>query len=736
MLMLQRLRAASLSFALGVVAACTQSGPVAPPGPAATTPPRGQLDAQRLAGAEAEPGQWFTSGRDGAGTYYSPLTLIDRSNVARLGFAWDYALGTKRGLEATPVVIDGVMYVVGNWGRTYALDARTGRELWTHVPDVDGQWGRHACCDAVNRGLSVWRGKVYVAALDGYLYALDAGTGRELWKMDTLLGRAQQVPYTTSGTPLIAGDVVVIGNAGADFGVRGYVTAYDLETGAQKWRFFTVPRDPALGPQDQPHLVEAARTWDPRGDWSRGGGGTAWDGLAYDPQLKLVYIGTGNASPYSRRQRSPAGGDNLYLASIVAVHAGDGTLAWHYQQVPGESWDYTATMKMIFADLDIDGHVRKVLMQAPKNGFFYVLDRATGELLSAKNFTYVNWTRGIDPKTGRPIPNPKADYAASPKLIFPGQAGAHNWQPMSFSPQTGLVYIPVIDAPMVYIETAQRPAGLIEGMFTVPGIPPEGYDPAAMKSLFGKLPALDALARESGGPARSLGELRAWDPVQQKVVWSQPGFSVWDGGVMSTAGRLVFRGDAAGVLSVYDADSGKVLHRIDVGTSMMAAPMTYSIDGEQYVAVLAGFGGGGGFGFPPDSAAYRYGNAGRVVVFKLGGGPVPRPAPWVDTPIPAPPAMQASAATLQHGEVLYNRYCARCHLFGRGLLPDLRRMTADTHERFQDIVLKGAYVPLGMARWDDVLGPTDADAIHAYVIAQARAAAAPVAAAAPPQTAP
>jgi quinohemoprotein ethanol dehydrogenase len=712
----------AVALAALLLAACGRnSAPPPPAAPATGSTPAARLDAGRLSRDASEPEQWFTSGRDGAGTYYSPLKHISADNVARLGYAWQFVLDTSRGLEATPIVIDGVMYAVGNWGRVYALDARSGRELWRRVPPVDGQWARHACCDVVNRGLAVWQGRVYVGTIDGWLEALDAATGAVVWRVDTLLGRDRRLPYTVSGAPLIAGDVVVIGNGGADFGVRGYVSAYDLSSGALKWRFFTVPRDPALGPQDQPHLDKAARSWDPHGAWQYGGGGTVWDGMAYDPELKLVYLGTGNASPYDARIRSPRGGDNLYLASIVAVHAESGALAWYYQQVPAERWDYTATMKMILADLQIGGRTRRVLMQAPKNGFFYVLDRATGELLSAKNFTFVNWTKGIDPKSGRPIPNPAADYAGTAKLVFPSQAGAHNWQPMSYDAATGLVYIPVIDMPMVYIDTRRRPAGLVEGAFTVPGIPPEGYDPAGMRSLFGPLPALSELARQAGAPAQSRGELRAWDPVRQRVVWSQPGVSFWDGGVMSTGGGLVFRGDAAGFLNVYAAADGRLLRRVEVGTSIMAAPMTYSVAGEQYVAVMAGYGGGGGFAFPPDSAAFKYGNQGRIIALRLGGGAVPLPPPVRESPLPQPPEPEPDAAAVARGEVLYNRYCGRCHLFGRGLLPDLRRMSPATHAIFPDIVLRGAYVSKGMARWDDVLTLADAAAIHDYIVSQARA---------------
>lgn len=686
-----------------------------------------RLDATRLKGAATEPQQWFTSGRDGQGTYYSPLTRINEQTVTRLGFAWEFQLGTNRGLEGTPVVIDGVMFAPGNWGRVYALDAATGKELWTFTPVVDGQAARYACCDVVNRGLAVWKGRVYVGAIDGWLYALDARSGKILWKSDTIIGRDRHTPYSVTGAPYIAGDVVVVGNGGADFGVRGFITAHDLETGDVKWRFFTVPRDPSLGPQEQEHLTKALSTWDPKSDWARGGGGTVWDGMAYDPDLDLLYIGTGNGSPYRLHERSPSGGDNLYLASIIAIHVGDGTMAWHYQQVPGESWDYTATSKMVLADLTIDGAKRKVLMQAPKNGYFYVLDRKTGELLSAKNFAFVNWTKGIDPVSGRPIPSPAADYSDSPKLIFPSQAGAHNWQPMSYHPGTGLVYIPVIDAPMVYIDTSKRPAGLIEGMFTVPGVPAEMYDPQAMKPLFGQLPSIESLTAGVSAPPRSRGELRAWDPLRQRVAWAQPGFSMWDGGVMSTAGNLVFQGDAAGVLRVLAADTGRLLKSVDVGTAMMAAPMTYGVGDEQYVAVMAGFGGGGGFWFPPDGAAYKFGNAGRIVAFKLDGGAVPKPQPVQEAPFPPPPPRSGDAETVARGAVLYNRYCSRCHVFGRGLLPDLRRMAPATHALFYEIVLRGAYVPKGMARWDDVLSEADARAIHDYIVDQAWSAQAPLA---------
>jgi quinohemoprotein ethanol dehydrogenase len=561
------------------------------------------------------------------------------------------------------------------------------------------------------------------------LHALDAATGHLVWKADTLTGRgSSDFHYFSTGAPVIAGDLVVIGNGGADFkGARGSVSAYDAATGTFRWRFFTVPRDPKLGPQDQSHLDRAIGTWNEHYDWSTGGGGSVWDGLSYDPELDLIYFGTANPSPYAISRDAPSG-DELYAASILAVHGRSGQLAWHYQEVPGDGWDFDATQKMVLADRDIGGRRYPVLMQAAKNGYFYVFDRGNGNLLSAHPFTFVNWTRGLDAKTHRPIRNPAADYGRRPALVFPAMTGAHSWQPMSFSMATGLAYIPVIEAPMVYINTTRRPAGLMEGNFNVAGILAQDYDPQGLASLFGVLPPLKELSRNTPlqGPAR--GVLRAFEPISGRVVWEQAGGSIWDGGVLSTAGNLVIRGDAAGRLTVYAADSGKVLQQIDVGTSIMAAPMTYLVSGEQYVAVMAGYGGGTlAMPFPKDSAAQRFGNAGRIVAFKLGGAQVTKPDPMAAS-FPPPAPREGSAAQIATGEVLYNRFCARCHVFGNGVLPDLRHLSAATHRIFYEIVLGGVYGGKGMARWDDVLSRADAEAIHAYLIDQAWGEAAPAAA--------
>jgi len=711
------MRAPVLVMALLTLVGCGRTQP-----PTDTKPPHslGRVDAARLARADFEPGQWFTTGRDAGGTYFSPLSQISEQSVDKLGFAWQYALGTSRGLEASPVVVDGVMFAAGNYGRVYALNAATGVELWTFVPTVDMQWARFACCDVVNRGLAVWKGRVYVAALDGYLYCLDATTGRPIWKADTLIGREQHIPYTVTGAPVVTRDAVAIGNGGADYpGVRGYVTAYDLDSGKFKWRFFTVPRNPALGAQDQPHLVRAVKTWDPRHQWEAGGGGNVWDGLSYDAKNDLLFMGTANVSPYNTRQDGRKGGDELYGCSVIAVHASNGDMAWYYQEVPDDRWDFDSTQKFILTTLAIGGVTRDVLLHAPKNGFFYVFDRATGEVLAAHNFTFVNWTKGLDSVTHRPVPNAAADYYKNPTLVWPSAFGAHSWHPMSFNPGTGLVYIPVLEMPNVMIELSERPAKAVDGWFTVQGLVPGDYDPAQSVRLYGPLPGLASLERQSPGPMKAQSVLKAWDPAMGKVVWQVSGATTWDGGVMSTAGNLVFRGDARGLLNIYAANSGKLLKSIDVGTGIMAAPVTYSANGEQYVAFMAGYGGGAGFLYAPGTAAYKYGNAGRIVALKLGGGSVPKPQEVAVPPFEKPPLERMARTEVLQGEILYNRVCSRCHVFGRGMMPDLRRLSAQTHDIFYDIVLRGAYLSKGMGRFDDVLSQADTEAIHAYLLDQA-----------------
>ncbi|MGC1302730.1 MAG: PQQ-dependent dehydrogenase, methanol/ethanol family [Caulobacteraceae bacterium] len=691
----------------------------------------GRVDLARLLHADREPEQWFTSGRDNGGGYYSPLTQINDRNVARLGFAWEYRTHTQRGLEATPVVVDGVMYTSGAWGAVYALNAVTGAPIWTFNPQAqgggtDGQAARYACCDVVNRGVAVRDGKVYVASLDGRLFALDARTGKVAWQADTIADH--RLPYTVSGAPQLTRDLVVIGNAGADIGVggvRGYASAYDLRTGQLRWRFYTVPR-----PGDARQTSEmraASRTWDPRRDPRFQGGGTVWDGMAYDPDLDLVYLGVGNASPYNVRDRSPNGGDNLYLSSIVAVSARTGRMAWHYQTTPGDNWDYGATQKLVLADLPIGGKVRKVIMQAPKNGYFYVLDRGTGKPISAKPYTYQNWSSGLD-KHFRPIFSGEADYTQGPKLIYPFWGGGHDWQPMSYDPRTGLVYIPVLESPMIMIDLKRNGAAVdhIDGLFgTAILVPDKDYRPADWKPLLGDLPKGPEVNKGTG-QATVRAVLKAWDPVRQTMVWSRQSsvdYTLFDGGVMSTAGNLVFQGQADGKLQVYAADSGKLLKTIETGTGIMAAPSTYTVDGVQYVAVMAGYGGAMiGSPFPPSSAAAKYENAGRVLVFRLDGAPeTPKPPLRTAEPFQKPPLQVISTEQAAEGGRLYAANCGRCHHFGVSIAPDLRRFADGTDDLaiFRRIVLDGLLAKGGMGAFKDTLTPKDVEAIHAYLVDEA-----------------
>jgi quinohemoprotein ethanol dehydrogenase len=444
--------------------------------------------------------------------------------------------------------------------------------------------------------------------------------------------------------------------------------------------------------------------------------------MAYDPALRLVYIGTANAAPYNMHLGGRHGGDELYAASIIAIHADDGSMSWYYQTTPGDQWDYDSTQKLILADVELGGRRRQVVMQAAKNGFYYVLDRSSGELLSAHNFAFVNWTRGIDAKTGRPIADPRVDYDHGPALVFPSEAGAHSWQPMAYDPEHGMTYIPVIESGNVMLETSDRRAGLVEGQFTTPAFPTELWDPKSMRSLYGELPPITQLARRMKINTASRGFLRAWSVVQHRVVWEAQTATSWDGGVLATAGGLVFQGDANGNLNAYSADTGERLAAIAMGSSMMAAPITYRVNGTQYIAIVAGYGGGAvilGAPLDPESAAYRYGNDGRIIALKVGGPTPPLPALRTDPPLPEPPARPTDAAQIAAGEVLYNRFCSRCHVMGRGNLPDLRRLAPATHALFNSIVLGGAYTNKGMARFDDVLSPADAKAVHAYLIDQA-----------------
>jgi quinohemoprotein ethanol dehydrogenase len=630
---------------------------------------------------------------------FSPLSQIDRSSVEKLELAWSYATGSDRGLEATPLVIDGVLYATAPWSIVFALDAKTGKELWRHDPKVPGWKARHACCGVVNRGVAHAEGKIFVGTIDGRLIALEASSGTQIWSVQTA---NPGLPYTITGAPRVVKDLVVIGNGGAEFGVRGYFSAYQVETGALVWRFYTVPASKD-GPHEHPELEAAAATWSKDSMWESGLGGTAWDSMAYDPDLDLLYVGTGNSSVYDREKRSPGGGDNLYLSSILALRPSTGKLVWYYQTTPGEHWDYTATQHMILTDLDWQGQHRKVLMQAPKNGFFYVLDRETGELLGAEKFVHASWASHVELESGRPVERPEAHWSDKDAIVSPSPPGAHNWHPMSFHPGTGYVYIPVTESVYSYMPFDQ--------FRFRPGLWNTGEDLARLTGLVENL---------SDGRYLPCGMTRlvAWDPIRQKKAWEVLHDTGVPGGTLATAGGLVFQGIGQGLFAAFDAESGERLWSSEVGIDVMAAPISYRIDGEQYISVLAGVGGSHG----NHASKFEHDNAGRVLTYKLGGT-APMPAVVARAKrVVSRPRMNVVPETIDRGRKVYSEVCFSCHGLGleaSGVYPDLRTASAETHDQWDAIVRGGIRTPKGMPSFADAVSAEDAKAIQAYVLDRA-----------------
>jgi quinohemoprotein ethanol dehydrogenase len=644
-------------------------------------------------------GEWVMDGRRYDAQRYSPLDQINEHNVANLGIVWYDELHTLRGVEGTPLEFDGVLYNISAWNVTTAYDAATGRMLWRYDPEVPREWGRYACCEPVARGLAAWKDSIIIATLDGRLISLDARTGKPRWFAQTF---EKSMPYSITGAPRVFDGKVVVGNGGADYGVRGFVSAWNADDGKFLWKFYIVPGNPADGFENEA-MAMAAKTWN--GEWWRiGGGGAAWDSIEYDPELNLVFIGTGNGSPIVQHFRSPEGGDNLFLCSVVAVDADTGEYRWHYQEAPGEQWDYTCTQSIVQADLTIDGKPRKVILHAPKNGFFYVLDRATGELLSARNFVRVNWASRIDMKTGKPVENEAvARYGIDPVLITPGPGGGHNWFPMAFNPDTGLAYFPFYEHWMVMArDDTFNPVPFRSN----PGW--GGYSgPALQKRL--------ALQREM--PAEHAG-LVAWDPVAQKAVWKVDLPRHGNGGVLTTRGNLVIEGTTHQTFAAFRATDGKLLWEKPVQSSPVAGPITYTVDGVQYIAVNAGFGGGAAQVERGAGTALNRAEA-RLLVFALGGKVELPPLPDAP-PLPDPPRLTANEATVARGARIFAQTCAQCHgQLAVGGVKDLRYMTAETHAAFDAIVLEGTRREQGMASFADLLTQDDADAVHAYLIARA-----------------
>ncbi len=628
---------------------------------------------------------------------FSPLDQINKSNVGKLGLAWTMELPDFWNVSTAPVAVDGVIYFAAGFSVVHAVDAKTGKLLWKYDPHVEAHKMRMAWG---SRGMTFWKGKVYAGVQDGRLFALDAKTGKLIWETQTTEPGDNR--YIT-GAPRVFNGKVIIGHGGADFGhVRGYVTAYDAETGKQIWRWWMVPGDPAKGFENKAMEV-AAKTWNGQW-WKYGGGGTAWNAMTYDPEMNRVYIGTGNGGPWNAKLRSPGGGDNLYLCSVVALDADTGEYLWHYQTAPGESWDFNSTMDIVLATIPIEGKPRKVILHAPKNGFFYVIDRETGKLLSAEKLGKVTWADHIDMATGRPVENKGARYENGEALIWPGSAGLHNWQPMAYSPDTQLTYIPAHE---------------MAGYYNDIGFDPKTYD-MDKQGPIGIRPFFDDVPKSAGSSS-----LLAWDAAHQKAAWSMPTPGATNGGVMATHGGLVFQGQADGRFVAHDASTGQELWSRDMGVGTQAPPITYMVDGKQYVSILAGWAGGQ---MLMGSLSAQHGWVGRnhprrLLTYVLDGNAALPPSPPPEEPKPlAAPDFHVDAEAADRGKVIYAKNCIICHgtaVVAGGAAPDLRASPIPLQaDAFNAIVRGGALQARGMPIFDE-FSDAQLDALRNYIRQQA-----------------
>jgi quinohemoprotein ethanol dehydrogenase len=632
-------------------------------------------------------GNWLAYGRTHNEQRFSPLDQITKENVASLKPDWYFSIPNSRSLVSTPLVVDGVMYFIGSLNVVRAVDAVSGEELWSFDPQVGTVAPERMRAGWDNsRGVTIWEDKLFLAAWDGRLIGLNRHTGEQLWSTQTIDdGLAMYI----TGAPKAFKGKVIIGNGGTENGPqRGYIGAYDAETGEMLWRFWIVPGNPADGFENEA-MEMAAETWS--GEWWRhGGGGNSWHGFTYDAELDQIYIGTGNGSPWNRKIRSPDGGDNLFLCSVLALDPDTGEYLWHYQTTPGETWDYNSNMDIVLADLEIEGEPVKALMHAPKNGFFYVINRENGELISAENFTEVSWASHIDLTTGRPVELPGVRYETEAIQLAPGPIGAHSWHAMSYNPQTGLVYIPTIHTSTIYGDA---------------GVDIEGFERGQYRLSTGTNTAGGGSTRED-----TAATLQAWDPIKQEQVWEVLADSTWNAGTLTTASNLLFQGRADGHLIAYDAVSGDVLWDYDLGLGISAPPITYAIDGKQYLALLVGWGGSmaalGGQGSA--NLGWSYGaQERRLVAFSLDGSTVlPRQAPPL---IPQPLASSdfvVNDTLAEQGGREFNGTCSMCHGGGAvaaGIAPDLRASGVPlSREAFENVVRGGALSANGMPNYTEL----------------------------------
>lgn len=686
----------SLLIALAFVTGCDQSSHSgsAPSGQEGLGLPPGQY------ADESDGRDWPGYGRTYGEQHYSPLQDINSENVSKLGLAWSIDLPPEYSMSQ-PIAVNGTLYVTTGYSIVRAIDAATGVELWTYDSQSAERAGERLRFSWGTRGLAWWNGKVYIGTVDGRLVALNDKTGQPVWSVQTF-EPSDQNRYIT-GAPRIFNGMVVIGHGGADVGpVRGYVTAYDAESGEQAWRFWTVPGNPDEGFENDAMRL-AAETW--AGEWWRfGGGGTVWNAITYDPQSDTLYLGTGNGAPHNHKIRSSGSGDNLFLSSIVALEGKTGHYKWHYQTNPGETWDYNAAMDMALAELDIDGQPRKVLITAPKNGFFYVIDRISGELISAEPFARVSWAKEIDLATGRPIETPGARFPDGSSFeLWPGNEGAHNWAAMAYNPNTQLAYIPVVEFGSVVSD-----AGINLADFAYP-------EARRFHTGVNYFPITAGQADANG-----ISLLLAWDPVNQREVWQAQAEGQLTGGVMTTAGNLVFGGRSDGSFNAYAAEDGQILWSVDAGAGVLGAPITYIADGKQYVTVLSGIGGINGIRDTIRSGRdneYRDQKR-RILTFVIGGtAPMDLADEALDWDL-SDPSFESDPAAETAGELLYALNCLGCHGIAAvptGQAPDLRRSAVPlSAESFASVLQDGVLVPVGMPAFPE-LTPEQTEQIRQYL---------------------